>query len=349
MREFLDNHPAIALLTACVVCIATTVAVLTFYRDQQHANAIANAEATIRNLKADLASIKRGIPVDTPRPFNVSSAVLDENRMLLLSRDFTPLIPNVVSVKAPRLDGWVFQELNELSSQALTLDDKCKTKFLQDPGNDEIARKTKPVFMWHKRESSSAYVEIPEQHPLHKTCSHMRMFPSLSVLQIDSDWVKANMKFFAFYLPKDKISKENVTKMMKDPAAMIRGEETATKYMSEDNIVLSEFTGPFLYRKLHDTLLLSTLFPEVAPRLMSIEHAKNTLYFHNRYRIQASLTKGNLRKKVDLVLDDEYFVLTVPESAIVVNVTLPVVEGHDENFGWTQRWLSGLRVQSVHR
>ena len=346
MREFLDNHPVSALIGACVLCIGITSAVLNYFNDQTLLIAKAPLKSRIRELLAQLTSIKRGIPIDGPRSFNVASSVVDENKMLLLSNEFKVLMPNLIAVDTPMLGAWTYAKLNEISAAALSLDDECRDKRLKKIEKSELPPHVKTVFTWHKRTSNSAYIRLPSQSPLAQQCKHLRIFPSLSVYLIDADWIKNNVNFFSFHLPLKKLSKEKIKSLLTDPASIMSDPNVAITYMNEDNQFLSEFTGPFLFHKMYGMLTLGTIFPEAAPRVISIEKAQNTLYFHSRYRILASINKDISSERVSVVVDDEYFVMNIGASAVVVNITLPVLKNHHENFGWTQRWLSGLRVKS---
>ena len=344
MRNFLENNPAIALISACAVCILATVGVLDKFHKNDLTKQSAKYDSTIRKLNNDISSIERGIPIDGPRSFNVASSVVDESKMLLLPSEFEVLIPNLVSVDPPELDEWTFSELNEISIQTLMFDDVCKDRKLVKIEGKELPPYIKTVFVWHRRVSNSAYIKIPENSAFGE-CHHIRIFPALTVYQIDSDWIKNNVKFFTINLPTEKLSEDKVELLVNDPASMILDPDVSFTYMNQESKFMSEFTGPFLFNKMYRMLTISTTIPEVVSRVMSIEKAESTLYFSNRYRYLASLDKDKLSERVSVVVDDEYFVISVGNSAVVVNITLPVLEDHNKNFVWTQRWLSGLRVQ----
>ena len=344
MRNFLENNPAIALISACAVCIIATAAILDKFHENVLTKQSTEHENSIDKLESEISSIERGIPIDGPRSFNVASSVVDESKMLRLPSEFEDLIPNLVSVDPPELDEWTFSELNEISIHTLDFDDVCKNRKLVEIEEKELPPYIKPVFVWHRRESNSAYIKIPENSAFGE-CNHFRIFPSLTVYQIDSDWIKNNMKFFTLDLPAEKLSEDKVESLVNDPASMIHDPDVAFTYMNQENKFMSEFTGPFLFNKMYEVLTISTTIPEVDSRVMSIEKAESTLYFSNRYRYLASLDKDNLSERVPVVIDDEYFVISAGDSAVVVNITLPALEDHNKNFAWTQRWLSGLRVQ----
>ena len=352
MREFLENNPALALLGACAACIVATFGVLTYFHERDLSNTSATFEREIGELEEQISSIERGIPIDGERSFNVASSVVAESKMLLLSSEFEVLVPSLISVDPPTLDAWKYEKLNEISIKALNFDDACKERLLGKIKGKLLPSHIKPVFVWHRRASNSAYIKIPDQSPSKSNqksfleCDYIRIFPSLSVYQIDSDWIKNNVKFFSLHLTPENLSKKNLESFIADPASMISDPDVEITYMNEDSKFLSEFTGPFLFSKMYQMLMLATIFPETAPRVMSIEKAINTLYFHNRYRFFASIDEDSLSKKDSVVLDDEYFVISVGDSAVVVNITLPILKDHHENFVWTQGWLSGLRVQS---
>ena len=370
MKQLLDNHPAILLIGACAACITATASVLLYFHGEAkfvyenkieslmiiHEEAKLAYENKIESLKTDISSIDRGIPIHDKdeSSFNVASSVIGEDKMLRLSNAFEDLVPNLISLNPPNLESWTFTKLNELSIHALAFDDKCKDEILSKLQESELPPDIKPVFVWHKREISSAYIRFPDSSPenmmqiIGQSCDHLRLFPSISVYQIDSDWIKRNVSFFSVQIPPEKLSDEIIETLVDDPASIVRNPDAKIRYIERDSSFFAEFTGPFLFNKIYENLTLSTMFPEVDAKLMSIEKAKSTLYFHNRFRFSGSLDANKLEANTPITVDDEYFVISVGESAIVVNISLPTFGDYHDNYVWSQRWLSGLRVQSPH-
>ena len=92
--------------------------------------------------------------------------------------------------------------------------------------------------------------------------------------------------------------------------------------------------------------MLSTNLPEVTTRIMTIEKRINTLYIHFRHMFLVSVSKDAFDERMTVIIDDEYFVMSTGDRAVVINITLPTHESYVDNVAWTQRWLSGLRVHA---
>ena len=348
MKEFIENHPAIIVLVACVTCVSATYGVLTFLYDREFRLSKLEHEKKISELTEQIASIDRGIAVDGLRRFNVATSLVDQDKMLQLSGDYESLEPDLVAVKVPTLEEWKFEKLSEASMYELELSDLCNENIsIKLTDKDGLSTEGRSVFAWHKRERSSVFFGLGEHVSSEFECNYLLSFPALYTFVIDKEWIDDKVKFFTVLQeldPSEKDLEAKIKEFKQNPERLLLDSDAASAHLNADNPFFGELTGPFLVNKLYEVLMLLTIQPEITGRIMTIEKRINTLYVHFRYTVPVSLTKDALDERKTVIVDDEYFVMSTGDRAVVINIKLPTYKNHGDNVAWTQGWLSGLRV-----
>jgi hypothetical protein len=364
LKEWLENHPAIAVLGVAVsvgsVCSAVTAYLLERVNKAEKIEATNKYNTQISDLTTRLSSIERRAgPNQEKRYFDVQSMQVSLAEVRNLPAQFKNFDNGAFFLNAPISQTWNYAVLSEGEVAKLGL---WKT-LVEAIYTDERMKSLAQVFKghaWYSNSLANARFNIGSDSVEGSLVSHLHI---IKVTRGDFATKAAAAAGMASDLrrtpPRAESKKigsaiEEIQRLKEQDSPEARVEANADPEPEVKKMFEQLFDGDTAGMIFVDALIrkysLAFISPNISFSILSAQKQLNVMYID----VNTSISDATIEKSFDetckegkgttIIVRHELFFVSYGEGGYIIDAQVPTCDGRSKAFDWITQWLAGLRI-----
>jgi len=367
LKEWLDNHPAQAVLGIAVSVATATAGITTYFTEQLHKTDKAQIErkhnVEMSDLRTRLSSIERRAGPNQPkRYFDVVSMQMSSSEIRNLPTGFTSFDNGLFYLNTPSSQKWTYGLLPQTEFTKLglfapvigVLDASIRAILEKQIGHtwsSNPAADVRYAFLsddldWIGPLTSQVRIQKMSRQFFAENAARFATLqnrPQSEAKKVDSA-VEAK-KVDSAVNEIERLRKEE------DAKANVEGTDIAATMKLFEQLFDEDMSGLVFTDTLAQNFQISMVGPEKLSFIISsAQKQANVMYLD----LEIRLLRAKIEKSYDefcrvgssptIVIRREFFFISYGPGGYLISIQVPTCDGRSKAFDWINEWLAGLRI-----